>query len=500
MSQMSQFDRHVFISYAHIDNVPLSQEQQGWITRFHAALDAMLSMRLGRKANIWRDVKLSGDDVFAEEIVSQFKKVAVLVSVVSPRYIESDWCTREVREFCDAAQRDSSLIVDNKSRVIKVIKTPVDSEDVLPAVMKQVLGYPFFTVDEAQTPIELDPAYGPELGQKYNLKMATLAWNIAELVKKLEASEVAGRATTEAPKPTIYLSECSWDRREAREALKSELRVHGYQVLPDAELPRDEDAYITEVRKLLRRSAVSVHLIGNSYGAVPDGPSQKSIVVLQNELAVAAARERTLPRIIWIPEGTQGSDAQQQQFIAALHTTEEAQFGADLITGDIEVVKGIVRAALKRIETPPAPTRAPADLGVSKLIYLICDAADSEATKPLRKTLHKAGIDVEIPLFVGDAGTVQKNHDELLTQCDMAIVYYAAGDEAWKRTVENDIRKANAYRKEKGPLQRFTYLAPPATAHKKDMIDVEEANLIDDLDGTLDPSAVLSIISGLRSA
>ena len=66
------FEKQVFISYAHIDNEPLTPNQQGWITRFHASLSAMLSMRMGRKAEIWRDSKLSGNDIFADEIIQQF--------------------------------------------------------------------------------------------------------------------------------------------------------------------------------------------------------------------------------------------------------------------------------------------------------------------------------------------------------------------------------------------------------------------------------------------
>jgi hypothetical protein len=282
--------------------------------------------------------------------------------------------------------------------------------------------------------------------------------------------------------------------------MESELRVHGYRVLPDAELPRDEDAYISEVDRLLRQSDLSVHLIGSLYGSVPDGPSQKSSVVLQNELAVAQARERGLPRIIWIREGTQARGAEQQDFIDALHTKAEAQFGADLITGDIEVVKAMVRATLKRIETPAAPKRVSADPGVSKLIYLICDAADRKETLPLRRMLQQAGCEVEIPLFSGDAATVRQAHEELLAQCDGAIVYYGAGDEAWRKTVESDVRKAHAYRKEKGSLQRFTYLAQPATDDKTEMIDLEEPNLLDGLSGPLQPDAVLALVGALRTA
>ena len=74
-----KFEKHLFISYAHLDNQPLMPDQEGWITRFHASLSAMLSMRLGRRAEIWRDSKLQGNDIFADEIVGQFPETALLI-------------------------------------------------------------------------------------------------------------------------------------------------------------------------------------------------------------------------------------------------------------------------------------------------------------------------------------------------------------------------------------------------------------------------------------
>ena len=44
------FEQNLFISYTHIDNQPLSDGDKGWISRFHASLKAMLSMRLGGDA------------------------------------------------------------------------------------------------------------------------------------------------------------------------------------------------------------------------------------------------------------------------------------------------------------------------------------------------------------------------------------------------------------------------------------------------------------------
>ena len=108
---MSCFEKDLFISYAHIDNQPLTTEQKGWITRFHSSIEALLSMRLGQSAKIWRDDKLS---------------------VLTPRYLNSDWRTREVREFCGRAEQSGGVVVDNKARVFKVMKALVDTQESLP--------------------------------------------------------------------------------------------------------------------------------------------------------------------------------------------------------------------------------------------------------------------------------------------------------------------------------------------------------------------------------
>ena len=149
------FEQNLFISYAHIDDQPLTPGEKGWITRFHATLKAILSMRMGREAKIWRDDKLQGNDVFSNEIVARFKQSAVLVSIVTSRYLNSEWCTREASEFCQSAQQTGGLVVGNKSRVFKVIKTPVDTQESesLPAAMRDLLGYEFFTVEDGATRI-----------------------------------------------------------------------------------------------------------------------------------------------------------------------------------------------------------------------------------------------------------------------------------------------------------------------------------------------------------
>jgi len=488
---MTSFEKDLFISYAHIDNQPLTPGELGWITKFHDLLKNLLATRMGGEARIWRDDKLQGNDMFADEIVDQFSQTAVLVSVLTPRYLNSKWCTREIVEFCKSAEQSGGIVFDNKARIFKVVKTPVDTQESLPVVMKDALGYDFYIYEDG-VPLELDTAYGKQYGKLLNRKVAKLAVDISELLKKLETdtsdSSVDEQATARA---TIYLAECSYDCKETREILEGDLQRHGYTVLPDRQLPRDEADYIAAVERLLERCTLSIHLIGDTYGSVPDGLSQKSLVVLQNELAVQSSKNNALQRMIWLPEGTRAEQAQQQAFIEALHQDADVQFGADLITGDLETLKTSIYASLKKLEKPKpsGPEEQATATDGARLIYLICDEKDRKATVPVRKYLRDRGFEVEIPAFEGGASQVRKANQQLMASCDGVILFYGAGDEAWKRTVDSELKKMPSYRGRKPLLASYTYLAEPKTADKGDLIDLEEPNLID---GHRDLSAAMA--------
>ena len=353
------FQWDVFISYAHIDNEPLTPEQKGWVTLFHSTLQTMLSQQIGAKAGIWRDEKLRGNDIFSNEIVEQLPRTALLVSVLTPRYVHSEWCTKEINEFCRIAQQTGGLVVDNKARVFKVIKTPIDREEPLPPVVDKMLGYEFYGYDEDQTPREFDPAYGEKSKEEFLRKVYKLARDIAQLRARLDASvphDEGKLKDDSAPKPMVYLAECSRDRRDAREVLRGELERYGYPVLPNQQLPSDEEEYVAEVERLVAQCRFSIHLVGASYGVVPDGPSQKSVVVLQNEIAVRRSKSGGLRRVIWLPEGARS----EQAAAAGVSSTRcirmpRCSSGADLITGDLEELKGAIHATLKKLEQPEQP-------------------------------------------------------------------------------------------------------------------------------------------------
>jgi len=78
-------------------------------------------------------------------------------------------------------------------------------------------------------------------------------------------------------------------------------------------------------------------------------------------------------------------------------------------------------------------------------------------------------------------------------------LFYGVGDEIWMRTVENDLRKGSAYRDARPPVLSFTYIAGPATDDKRDMIELEDPNVINGLEG-LQEVAVESLLEALQQA
>ena len=125
MITSSSFGNHVFISYAHIDNEHFSGTSSGWIDLLHERLEIRLAQLLGRPPKIWRDRKLAGNDVFNDTIVIELSKTAIFLSVLTPRYVQSTSCHRELQDFFRLAAQTGGVRLNDKHRVFKVAKTYV---------------------------------------------------------------------------------------------------------------------------------------------------------------------------------------------------------------------------------------------------------------------------------------------------------------------------------------------------------------------------------------
>jgi len=491
------FKTHVFISYAHADNLEVGGP--GWVTQFHETLEPLLTSRLKRtKAVIWRDKRLSDNDVFDPVIMTQLPDTAVFVAVLTDNYVFSDWCRREAHAFCELAAQSGGLAPQNKQRVFKILKLPPERQDTLPVPMQKTLATPFFvrvdkdrreSKDEHDRPLELDPRFGEEYRSKFTQQTALLAQDIAFTLKAIDAASAPGTAPAAgagaATKPTVYLAQCGEDRRSDREALRSELVQRGYPVLPDGDLPAAEDELRAEVARMLERSALSVHLLGTSAGRVPDGVGLDSELVIQNALAVDRANAAPLLRVVSLPAGTACKRQNHQQFLDAMKSNVTVLGKAELIDGDLEKVKAAMLFALKQLEAPapapePAPTPGAAAQGLK--LYVIFDKADFQATGDLRDALGEH-VKVLKPVFEGTPEAKREAAKQRLVECDAVLVYYGAGSDGWMDSILSEAEQALAWRAGRPYREVWQWIAGPSTDDKQDKLRKPRPNVINGLGG-----------------
>ncbi|WP_017319460.1 DUF4062 domain-containing protein [Mastigocladopsis repens] len=464
------FEDDIFISYAHIDNHPLTEGQEGWISDLHRALGIRLAQLRGETPKIWRDLKLQGNDYFGDTIVERFPKVALLVSVLSPRYVKSDWCVKELKEFYKAAATTGGVRVADKSRIFKVIKTPVERKQ-HPQEVQELLGYEFYQFDQSGRPIEFSKIFGVEAERNYWTKVNDLAYDMKQMLDKFSSnSNGAVEQTPIAPtETTIYLAETTFDLVEERNKVKRELQQRGYSVLPEQSLPPYYPDFEQVVRENLERCKLSIHLVGARYGMVPEG-AERSLVVLQNELAVQHSQNSPdFLRLVWMPVGLQPQEPRQKEFITSL------QSDADLFQTSLEEFKTIIK---DKLNPTPQPTKDIIAEDGPLRVYLICDQRDREAIAPFDDYLYDQGFEVILPLFEGDEAQVRQYHQEQLQVCDVVIIYCGDVNEPWVRTKLGDLRKVYGYGRSKPMLAKGIFMGEPHTEQKRRWCRTREAQLI----------------------
>jgi hypothetical protein len=500
------FENHIFISYAHIDNQTLTEGQQGWISEFHHALQVRLAQLRGDRPKIWRDLKLSGNDYFGDAIVKQLPNAALLVSVFSPRYVKSEWCLRELKEFYKAAEERGGVRVGDKCRIFKVIKTPVALAE-QPEEIQGILGYEFFQTDPAGRPLEFDPKYGTEAEINYWTKLNDLAYDAYQLLDNLEreglsptdddgtpdgnAQPLISAPTPDAP--AIYLAETTYDLRDARDNIRRELQQRGYRILPDEALPYSPD-FSQAVLTHLAQCRLSIHLVGRRYGIVPEG-AEESVVELQHQLAMAtAAQPSGIDVLVWMPDGVEAEEPRQDTFIATL------QDRAALLQTPLEEFKTIIQDTLNAQDTP-TDDRVEDDYRPPR-IYLICDQRDFEnyetTLQPIEDLLWEQNFDVIRSVFDGDETDVRRCHHNSLVDCDAVLIYWNAGSEAWLTTKLREIQQAPGLGRKAPLAAKAIYISGDSVPAKK-YFRSREANVIKQFDGFV-PEDLASFIRKVQSA
>ena len=494
------FDFDVFVSYAHLDDAAPGEDQKGWVAKLHETLERRLAQLLGKPARFFRDPKLKGNDVFEDALVERVTHAAVLVSIVSPRYVRSEWTTRELNEFFKAAEQQGGVQIHDKSRVFKVLKTPVPLDEQSPQ-LRALLGYEFFRVDPQTNSFrEFDEQFGPEYRQKFLMKLDDLAQDLKGLLEFVESPDVPEGPADTGGQNAIFLAVTTLDVQDQREAIRRDLQQHGYTVLPARTLSPIGTDLDRALREDLARCSMSIHLVGGRYSLTPEG-AVLSLVEIQNELAIERGQKGGFTRLVWIPPGLKCEDPRQQSVIDHMRMDMRAGQDADLLETPLEDLRGVIHGTLARARPPkpaapppPAPSTAPSI--DCPCVYLVYDQRDAAIVSPWADFLFEQGVEVIHPAFEGDEAEVREYHEDNLRTSDGVVIFFGAANGLWLRRKFSELQKIAGYGRTKpAPIVAVCLLAPKNP--EKERFRTHEAVVVPQWDG-LSPAPWQPIIARLK--
>ena len=468
-------EEDIFINYDHDDNRPPVEDFKGFVDRVDEYLTVRLTNLLGERPKIWRDKLLKGNDQLNETIEFRLAKTASLVCVLSPCYVKSEWCRKELNEFYQRASTNRGIKINNRSRIFKVIKTPIGckpsadplEDSGLPAelrmVLQESLGYEFYEFDGAGKLREFWPELGPEYRRKYLETVEDLAQDIKEFI---EYDQEIQKCISNS----VYLAETTPELSNERNEISRTLKMHGYRVLPEDDLPFDSDGFEKKVSAYLNGCGMSIHLIGSDYTTIEPEDEDELLefnlkqqsaagrVRKQHELALdRGEKDQKFSRLVWIPANLSPREEINQEFLAYLLNDPAVQQNAEVFDNSkLEDLKTLI---LRRLKVTPPEKSASVQ---TKRIYLIYDKQDKEAIAPVSKHLQACGYEVLLSFSEGDPGC--NRHTENLRLCDAVLVFY--GTNNTMKFKLDALRKTNVIRVNRPFLAKGVYVAGPETDHK----------------------------------
>ena len=478
------YENDIFISYAHLDNNPLAKGLQGWVDKMHENLARRLGEVTGLEPKIWQDQKLAGHDLFDKTIFLTLGNIAILLVVLSPRYVISKACLDELKVFYRNAKRDGRIKLDTKARILKVIKTPV-GENEQPRELKGLLGYQFYEIDKKTgKPQEYSHEFKFDTFQQFLNKVNDIALDIRDFAR------CQSGPTASPTGKTVYLAETAAEMAGKRDRIRRELQDKGYCILPNGDLNGNPSKLEQAIRKDLKRSNLSIHMIGENYND-PYKTRPNSIVRLQHELAVERGSDETFTQLIWMPKGLKArADATQQQLIDDLWRDASTHPNIEVLQDTLENLK---KHILNKLKSPsnhtPRTPRAPTQPDVSTYderiernekeapettepvrIYLIYDPLDYEKSVRLRNFLLDEKFEVLLTITEGEVDEVVEAHKDNLRICDAAIILHGQANERWRQRKLCDFYQINSpsFGRTTEILGKGLYLSSPMTKQKED--------------------------------
>jgi len=489
----------IVITYASLDDQPVVSGRQGWVSQLEQNLRLRVAQLSGTQVAVVKQPDASDSTEIESAVLQQMPQAKTVVSVLSPPFARSNGCHRIVGSFWKSATDSGRFEVDNRSRLLNVIKTPVDADALPPdlrALYTGLVPYEFFERDPVSGRLrEFDEAFGNTALQRFHERVYDVAYDISQVLKYLGDPAHSGEKRTANPK-TIFLAATTSDLEPQRDQLRRELVELGHTVVPKQPLPLVASELVAVVQSCLAQADVAIHFVGEHFGLVPEA-TDLSMVALQNQVAARFCDNSALKRLIWIPKGLEPRDERQTSFIRLLKSDPRTVTGAEVIADTLENLKVLLRTRWEREQAerdkpPPKPT-----IGGAPRVYLICDQQDEAALEPLEDLFYDQGVEVSLPGFEAEESEVQQIHIQNLRDCDAALIYYGAAGMHWVDFKIRDLQKAAGYRDSRPIPKSAVYVAPPFS-HRKERFKSVSTDVIRQTKDSFDPGLLTDFVAAIR--
>jgi hypothetical protein len=290
---LSGYDHDIFVSYAH-------EEQLGqWTERLREELGKALNLILFLKppdplVDVWIDEQLRKNLPLDDELRRRVEKSALLLVVMSPFYMRSEWCGNEVRWFAAAAAQARAAA---DGRVFVVQAFPTDRGK-WPETIARLPGYCFFArhpVAQHELPVGLIGDKEDEVAFKQAL------YNLAGQIKSQLDELKRSRPPAQDPNPPPPARPSP----PTRAGTTAPSRLVCLETLGEA-ASAGADAAENDIRRLLEQHDVTI-LAPGDLGGAPSDPvgAERYLQRLTKAKAgcgglILLRRDPTLPVADWV--------------------------------------------------------------------------------------------------------------------------------------------------------------------------------------------------------
>ena len=404
MSHVPSFEHDVFVSYAHLDNESAAgRAGGGWVDVFVRRLEKQVKQRLGSKAvDLWSDPKHAGNQPLTRDILTAARDSALLMVVMSPSYLHSEWCARERNTFLEVAR---DRVAEGRIFIVRYLDVPREET---PSDFGDLTGFPFFVEDRhvgATRPLGEPNRSEPEFVRRiYNL-----SYQVAHEMTRLTALAHGGTrkgAASQTEGPLVFVARATDDLEDREEQLRNHLMQAGVRVPPrKLYMQADAAGFESAVRADLEGCKLFAQLLSSARGREMPFGGDKRLPALQCDVArrvgtkVVQSRDRAL-------DPTTVADPIQREMLETA------------IACPIEEFKRMVVEEAQR--QPPLSRSRPSGV----MVFVDADPRDRELARQIGEVLAGLGVACYWPLEAGAPDEIRKDLEANLSDCDGVLVVY----------------------------------------------------------------------------